>query len=230
MMDSFKTFISESRSGWGDPYHGRNVTWFGEKGRVVRVGFHNSYPIWGNTFEQEKYESMVEAINNSEENYEFEMPLASPTRIGHRDVEEYLQDPDEHYSYDPLGPGPELTFGDADIDEFVRDPDQWVKDELFVDLDDLNAFMGGNADFIDFDDEDEVELFTEAAEQYRGMIEAKKSAIENQEGSIGKIHFQIRDGNHRRVAAAKAGEPYFFAHVVSNDLQDAEEWLKDILI
>ena len=57
----------------------------------------------------------------------------------------------------------------------------------------------------------------------REMEAVLKEAVEEEWGDLGEWQFQIRDGNHRAFGAIIAGEPYFYAFLYANTLQDARE-------
>lgn len=42
---------------------------------------------------------------------------------------------------------------------------------------------------------------------------------------IGKISYQLRDGNHRTLGAFLAGEPFAYVIVSDNDMQDYNDWV-----
>ena len=204
-----------------DEYFGRNIVWHGYKGRMVKVDFDLSYPMWGNTFEEDKIEGLVDSIEQAEERYHLDAPLVSPSVITEADIIEYLRDEDgEHFSYDPLGVQLELTFGDDELDSYAKDPDEFLQDNTGYSLSEIKEYS----------EEDDDEDLASAVEMWREMETWLKEAIADKDGSIGIITFQVRDGNHRRVAAKRVGEPYFFGIVTTNDMRILGAELKDILL
>jgi hypothetical protein len=90
-----------------------------------------------------------------------------------------------------------LTTGDEVLDEYLADPEEAL------------AL---------YDGDERLELQNELEEGLRDVV-----ALE--EGNIGDIRVQIRDGNHRAFGALIGGEPYIWVIVSDNQMQDIEEGL-----
>lgn len=181
-----------------DPYHGRDVIWMGESGRMVKVTPQNSQPVWGNIFHEDKIRETAEAIRYSEDRVRFNAPLAHISIIDITDVKESIEGA-EHgdLMYDPvINDYHVYTTGDDNLDRYIVDPEQFIEDEAY-------------------DDEHAKELHQEMEE---AIVEASKE----QWGDIGNLSVQIRDGNHRRAAAFMAGEPFIWALVTTEGAHGEE--------
>lgn len=179
-----------------DPYYGRNIIWYGEKGRMVKVTPQNSEPMWGNIFDNNKINDTAKAIRNSEDRAEFNAPLAHITIIDILYIEENLQ-ANEHgdLMYDPAIDDVHIfTTGDDELDAYLLNSEEFLDDNSY-------------------DDEERQEL--EAA-----MENYKKQAQAEEWGDVGNLHITLRDGNHRRVAAFRSGEPFIWATVATQGLKD----------
>lgn len=85
-----------------------------------------------------------------------------------------------------------LTTGDEELDRYLVDPDEVLAE---------------------YEDEDEAR---------EDLDERLQEAVDNDEGDLGAITFQVRNGNHRTFGALLAGEPYVWLIVDSNTQQDLE--------
>jgi hypothetical protein len=170
-----------------DEYHGRNVIWLGETGKMVKATPENSEPIWGNIFDREKIEQTADDIRYADDKVKFYAPLAHPTIIDIQNVEENLQaDAHGDLMYDPaIDDYHVYSTGDAELDEYLLDSE---------------GFLCDNST----DEDDTLE---------NEMEDRKKLAQDEGWGDIGDISIQIRDGNHRRTAAFAAGEHYIWVRV-----------------
>jgi hypothetical protein len=171
-----------------DEYHGRNVIWLGETGKMVKATPENSEPIWGNIFDQDKIDQTADDIRYAEDKVKFYAPLAHPTIIDIQNVAENLQaNAHDDLMYDPaIDDYHTYTTRDSELDAYLLDAEE---------------FLGDNS--ID----DDIESLENEMEDRR------KLAQEEEWGDIGDISIQIRDGNHRRTAAFAAGEPYIWVRV-----------------
>lgn len=112
-----------------------------------------------------------------------------------------IQTVKESIAYKDDEVGPVYTTGDETLDEYLEDPDSYLFDF---------EQRGGYA----------------AVCVERARIEAElQEALANDEGDLGSWTFQIRDGNHRAFGALLAGEPYIWAMVDDNTMQDVNRGL-----
>jgi hypothetical protein len=176
-----------------DEYHGRYIVWLGEKGRMIKATPHNSEPIWGNIFDQDKINKTAEDIRYAEDNVKMYAPYGMATILDVQDVEENLQAAAHgDLMYDPAINDYHLyTTGDEELDAYLLDSEEFIGD---------NAF-----------DDDEIEALETKMEQM------KTEAQEDEWGDIGDISIQVRDGNHRRAAAFELGESYIWVTITDVD-------------
>lgn len=66
-------------------------------------------------------------------------------------------------------------------------------------------------------------LMTES--RYQEALDYEDDFYEPDEDDIGEIFFQLRDGNHRTIAALISGAPYAYVQVSENAHQDYREWV-----
>jgi len=94
----------------------------------------------------------------------------------------------------------EVTFttGDEDLDAYLKDSDEYLEDYGLP--------------------EDE-----EYQERKQEMDEALAQAVADDDGDLGAWVFTVRDGNHRTFGALLADEPYIWAMLSDNEVQDLRE-------
>ena len=190
-------------------YHGRNVVWIGDSGKMVRADAHYVYPIQGNIFYDEKISQLADKINASPEKVILYAPYGEMSRVDLTAVEESIEY-QEDYGHAPL------TTGDEDLDEYLKDKEEYLKNNVEYD--------------------DEYEVITESYDKLKGELESQlKEAEESGGGDLGEFIFQIRDGNHRAFAAIEAGEKHIWIMISKNQMQNIEQgdpWVagyKDVL-
>lgn len=184
-----------------DLFYGRNVIWIGEKGRVLKLSRDQVYPISGNIFNDEKISAVVSKIQNADERVYFYCPYGSAKIIDFSDIIESINYEDEDYGT--------LTTGNEELDNYIR--------EGYIDS---KGNVNKNIIKINLYDEDSIDEFNETYNEIQDMI---KYATEYEDGDIGRLIFQIRDGNHRAFGAFASGEPYVYAMISNSQLQDMEE-------
>lgn len=140
-------FLEEHPERAGYRYmHGRNFTFVGPRGRLLKVYAEDIEPVEGNIFYFQKLQGLA----------------AAP------------------------------KFTDFKIPLFVGYVDPWVMSPSI----------------------------------YEEKIEYEDEYYEPDEDDIGEIFFQLRDGNHRTIAALISGEPYVYVQVSAITYQDYREWVE----
>lgn len=86
-----------------------------------------------------------------------------------------------------------LTTGSEELDEYLVDPD---------------SVLDG------YDNPEEAKI---------GLDEELQEALKNDEGDLGSLVIQVRDGNHRAFGAMLSGEPYVYLLVSDNQMKDLKE-------
>jgi len=181
----------------GDAYHGRNVIWLGDEGRMFRVDPDYLTHIWGNIFDEDKLAAVVNGIEQAEERVTFFAPYGQVTKVGLDEVRESIQYADDEGLDRPL------STGDEELDQYLIDPEEVLEE------------------YADPDDEPK-EFASKKAEFDRQLREA----VDSDEGDLGSWTATIRDGNHRAFGALVAGEPYIWMILYDNDYQDLVQSIK----
>lgn len=195
-------------------YEGRNVIWFGEKGRSVIIDVDEAEAMEGNIFYDDKMNYLVDLINEYPEKIELEPGYCAPYHID-------IQVVHESFMYDEID---DLTTGDDDLDNYLKSEypsevfyttNDYELDELFNKYKTMLAqgqtpiksFLRIYANYCNLNDiETKSEENLEALSNFIKYEKALKLAYENGDGDLDSIKFQIRDGNHRVFSAKKAGE------------------------
>lgn len=179
----------------GDVYRARRVRWLGQEGRMIRLDWDQVYAMQLNEFDASKVAAFAEMIRLGYEPV-IRAPAASLTWVDSDDVAQTQQawTRNELWADGMTRP---YTTGDDDLDEFLRDPDEFVR-------------------FWADDEDDETAIRAE-------MTSRVEEAEEQQQGDLGKIVAQIRNGNHRTFGAQTADEPYLWAVVPAGNEGPLEE-------
>lgn len=189
--------LDESSLNKNHYYRGNNVIWIGTPGKMIRVDSNAIYPIEGNIFNSEKISQIASKIINSEKKTILYAPYGVATKVDIDNIRESIEYSEATHKEDPSV----LTTGNDELDEYILN-----KKEYFENLG------------LSKDDDPEEYLEEEAR-----LEEELKNAISSNDGDIGRIIFQIRDGNHRAFGAVAAGEPYIWVSVSDNQIQDIKE-------
>jgi len=130
-------------------------------------------------------------------------------------ISKIRQSEGQTYFYAPYGDMSLINVDD--IKESIEYGDDYgLSRQLTTGDEDLDQFLVS-----DEEDYEEEELAV--------LQESLAYAISNQDGDIGNLMFQVRDGNHRAFGAFGAGEPYIWVMLSSNqynDIQKGMEWSK----
>jgi len=191
----------------GDVYHGRRVRWLGEDGRMYKAQWDQVHPRGGNIFYEGKLPAFVEYAR--EQLSSGEKPLwRAPPGWAHgpvtaQDVEESQQALQHGLDdlYSSYGTTRAFTTGDEELDEYLRDRSEIKKRLAKCDEDDC-----------DIDDErDELRELVET-------MEARLAeAVAGNQGDLGKVLIDLRDGNHRTFSAYLLGEPYVWVQIARGE-------------
>jgi len=216
-------------------YQGRNVAWRGYAGKMIKVPAEYAVSIEGNIFDNDKIYTvmkLVEKAANKGKLVVFDAPLTRASVITLGTIAEDLKY-EGNWSgvyHDRL-----LTTGDDELDRFIKDPELWSEEEYFDDsifeVEDLfdqrprmwpyrwktlhDVWKQWNDGKLEVDDD-----YKGSLEKYTPIGEAMEYALKHQTGDLGAIHFQMRDGNHRTFGSLAAGEPYIWARLTDNELED----------
>jgi len=175
-------------------YHARSVRWVGVRGQMFKISTDDIHAMPLNSFDPVKVATFAELISDGGKPY-IDAPSVLLDRVGLIDVSESQQSADRDECFAGYGMTRPYTTDDEDLDEYLKDPDQYVAYNVAY-----NA-----------DEDDEEELRQE-------MDNRAQEALATNDGDLGKIVAQIRDGNHRAFGAQLAGERYIYVVVRDRDV------------
>lgn len=238
--------LSEEEKERMTAYHGRLVTWYGDKGRVLKLAKDEVTPMWGNIFYDEKFSAVVKYIEEAErmgEDVEFQMGYGVPTVVDLIDVIETQESfYSDSFSTDYMEDSP-YSLGDEELDEIIGDYENYIYDnaptkeeidfyqengmDVITGYITVEEFRNRFTEEIEEIDEDSVDFM----EEFMMYYEEIQEAVEGEYGDIGSVNMQMRDGNHRTFGAIKAGEDYVYALVSTDEsISDLDPKIKSRLI
>lgn len=175
----------------GDVYAGRCVRWAGKEGQMMRLPWDQVHAVALNPFDPVKVATFAELIRQCGADGEKPLLYAPPAIVTPVTLDDVVGS-QEAEARDELfasyGTGRPYTTGDEELDEYLADPDLFVE-TYAADDDDAEAIRAD-------------------------MVERAEEAVQTKSGDLGKLVGQLRDGNHRAMAAQLAGEPYVWVGVV----------------
>ena len=120
--DSYYSDLDVTKGDTEHLYYGRNVIWIGQKGQTVQLTADQVYPIWGNIFDNDKINAVINKIQNSEDRVHMYTPYGEMSKVSLEDVRDSIE-------YDDQTEHRILTTGDNELDEYLRYPDNYDDDE-----------------------------------------------------------------------------------------------------
>lgn len=222
-------------------YEGRNVIWYGDPEQMIVVHKDDVEGMWGNIYDEDKMEEVVQLVTGHEDVVEFEAPYAHGNVVELVDIEEEQRSEIEgRFKIDYDGKEEAVSTGHEELDAYIAHEDLQESDivefeimgepELidFLNKNKLSIARGGmdentlkekikelvtNIDIgIDEDDEEGIKTFIE----YEKWA---KEAVENNEGDLGEFRVQLRDGHHRVMGSIKAGEERVAVNLDEDDIK-----------
>lgn len=177
-------------------YQGKNVSWVGTPGRMMKLDWDQLQATQGNPFDVDKLATYAELIRDGQygDKALMDAPPAMVTSIGLDDVVESREADQRQELFDSHGMTRPFTTGDDELDEFLTDPRTFLEEYA--------------------DDEDD------AATIQADMTERAEEAVADGDGDLGKLVGYLRDGNHRAFAAQLAGEPDVWVQVRFHSPED----------
>lgn len=174
-------------SHWDTAARGRAVTWLGDRENMVMATAAYTSPLPGNIFDSGKLGAVVAAILEGRE-LTFSANRAQAHVIDLQTVAESQRLARAKRLWEDNLSRP-FTTADDELDEYLAGPEEFVEE---------HAATGTKA---------------EAKRLHARMKRLAASAEREGAGDLGKIHFQIRDGNHRVFGALAADEPYVYVRI-----------------
>lgn len=215
-------------------FHGRNVSWIGEKGRMLMVTAEQLSPRDDNIFDFDKMAAVKNYIENSEDRVIFEAP---PAQVSIVDLTNIIETQKAfHFGREgDYSISRAFSLGDDDLDLYLASPQDWHEENLYSSYDDFLLFEKdpklwmkewsideNPSEWTDGEKED-YQMMIEEIEEHNKIREEIKKAVENKEGDIGMYWITLRDGNHRAFGALAAGEPYIWVYAIPDMTEDEVE-------
>lgn len=243
----FKSKISKQTKKMASEFIGRNITWFGTKGKSAIIPISDFDGMWGNIYNEEKIERLVNKIQSMDENIELEASYCIPYIVGLQIVKEMQESESAGtFSTDNENMTKVLSTDDDELDKYIGSYDNLEDiDELaYVDSDFIplvkkyHLDIGQNTkslanfkkDLVMLVRENDLER-SEAVEVYqyvKHMEEKLYEALENNWGDLGSMRFQLRDGHHRWKAAVELGERYVLCDIHDFDMSEVAKYVKTL--
>jgi hypothetical protein len=228
--DYFDVTLPDNIKRLSNRYVGRGVTWYGDPNQMIVI--HKDYVdgMWGNIYDMGKFNHVVEMIQDSEDNVEFECSYAMGGVTDLIDViEEQAAYHSDRFDVDYEGKKRPASIGDDEFDRYLGDEDYFIyeyqsSDEVFENFFNKNRLslvygkksldeLRGEFDSLGgFDDDGDV--FDEFIRLEVGILEA----VEGESGDLGNFRVQLRDGHHRVMGAIEAGERYVCVNLDKDDI------------
>lgn len=228
----------EELKNW-DKYHGRNIVWYGRKGETMQMHKDDVYPVEGQVWDSDELREVVQYIKDADDKVNFVTGWGIPTIVDIQDIiEEQQAYYNDHFESDYSYEEPS-TLEDEDMDTYLGNPREFVENNFYWEDDEL----------LDFVEENEYEVLKghkteeqvtqeyrdsgiptendEAFDEWLQMELSIRQAIQDEDGDLGRVRMQMRDGNHRTFGAIASGEEYVFVRV---DMNHFPEELKHELI
>jgi hypothetical protein len=221
-------------------YEGRNVVWYGDPDQMIVIHKDQVEGMWGNVYNPEKLQFVVDMINNSDEKVEFECSYGIGDVITLTDiVEEQTSNIEGSFNIDYDGKERPATTGNDELDiylgtenldefdglaDYVSDSDVFDvfnQNKIFIALGKVSVEELKREYFEITDDEEGLNKFLE----YENMV---KYANENKSGDLGKFMVQLRDGHHRVMGSIKAGEDYVCVNIPKEQIEKFKGYYKKV--
>lgn len=222
-------------------YVGDKVTWYGDSEQMIVVNSDQVHGMWGNIYDNDKFNSLVEQIKYSEENIELECSYGLGTVIDIIDIREHQQAyHNNSFDIDYEEFDNPYTIGDEELDNYLGNEDyisekyQYIDDmvqEFFIKnrfdiAENLKSENDIREEFMKLIvDSDDIDYSIEVLEEFIDIETELKESIENNEGDLNKFEVQLRDGHHRVMAAIEAGEDKVCVNLAKEDIEKFKDFI-----
>ena len=214
-------------------YEGRKVVWYGDPDQMIVVNKDNIHGMWGNEYDQEKMNSIVNLYNNHPEKIEIECSYGAGDVINIIDiVEEQNARIQGRFEVDYEGKENAASTGNQELDDYAGTEE--VDEQKFVSYNnssEVQEFFGNHKLDVLYEkntpeqltqlfesinpSEEDIEAFDEFLRLETELAEAKN----NKSGDFDKFRVQLRDGHHRVMGAIKAGEENVCLNLMIEDIE-----------
>lgn len=229
-------------------YEGKNIVWYGVKGRMAAIPKENIVFMEGNIWYNEKLEFLKKMIRRSPNKIELECAYAIPDIISLTDIiEEQKAEVNERFSIDYDGTQEPASIGDEELDQYIGEEDIAENDDLkfYFNLLDNNDLADVVNEYkmeiakgrISIDDFKNMVSYNNLDEDSQNAVDAFLEIetrilenIENGYSDIGKIRVQLRDGNHRALAAIETGEYKICVNISEEKIKELGDKISPFLV
>jgi len=231
----FTTTLPDEIKNRSNSYVGRGVTWYGDPDQMIVLHKSQVEGMWGNVYDNDKFNYLVDLIRTHEDNIEIECSYGIGDVIQLTDIVEHqTSERDGTFQTDYDGIDEPYSLGDEELDEYVSIENLMDFDDMSLYLDDFDVAKVFNENRIYLalgkvsieEVKEELSEVSDGSEQdikalnefirYEKML---KEALNNKDGDLGTFKVQIRDGHHRVMGAIEAGEEYVCVNLVKEDLE-----------
>ncbi len=216
-------------------YIGRGVTWYGDPGRMIVIDAENVYGMFGNIYDDNKFDSVVNMISKSYENVEFECSYGLGSVVTFMIIKEEQQS--EHsgnFETDYNGHDKPVSTGNSDLDDYVGTEDisdlpyfnSSISQERVLEFFEKYRFslIEGNSTVETLNSifqslsptEDEKDAYQVFIDLEENLVQAE----ENEYGDFGTFKVQLRDGHHRVMGAIEAGEKFVCMNLPEENIRE----------
>lgn len=237
----FNDKISDRIKKFSKKYVGKNVTWYGDPEQMVVLNPEQVYGMYGNVYDSDKLENLVNQIKNADENIELECSYGFGYVVDFGDICEHQEAfQNDRFDIDFNGHKNPYTIGDEELDSYIGN-DYYIKDEYQYITDIVQFFFIKNKfeiaektksendireEFMKLViDSDDVDSDIEALEEFIDIENQLKESIENNEGDLNKFKVQLRDGHHRVMGAIEAGENNVCVNLAKGEVEIFKDYL-----
>jgi hypothetical protein len=242
--DYFNPTLPDDIKDHSHKYEGRSVTWYGDPDQMIVIHKDNVHGMWGNVYDPEKMDFLVDMIINHEDKVELECSYGIGGIIDLTDViEEQTSFHNGSFDVDYENLDEPHTTGDNELDEYLGKEDLSEFDDISIYVENYDLFdlfsdnktylAKGRISLEDFKQafekiSDGSEEDIEAFKQFIKYENEVKQAIDNGSGDLGNFTVQLRDGHHRVMSAIKAGEEYVCVNLDTDSIVDYKGYYKKV--
>lgn len=235
----FRAKLTKEEKRGSQPFHGRNVIWYGTPGRMIYLTRDELYGMFGNIYDKKKMKYLTNLIIDNPNKVELECSYGHGNVITFIDIKEeqeaYFED---RFGIDYDGKDEPSTTGNKQLDVYVgkafEDMNWFDLDydnpniEKFFDKYKFSVIEGKPADELirEFNILEPSETEMETFKEFIDMETSLKAANDKGDGDFNKFKVQLRDGHHRVFAALDAGEQFVCVDLPKEDIAKFKGYYK----
>ncbi len=242
----FDTKLPDDVKKHSNRYVGRNVIWYGDPYQMIVVPAEDIHGMWGNIYDSEKLQFVVDLIRDSEDYVEFECSYAIGGVVDIMDIVEHQEASfSDRFGVDYDGHERPYSIDDEELDGYLGNP-EYIDDNALVGWKEINDFYASHKfDIVDGKKTKEslLQLFEqlktdndleydehdyESFEMFIDLEERLANAINDGDGDLNRFAIQLRDGHHRVMGAIKAGENYVCVNLEKDQIEKYSEYIRKV--